>query len=645
MFKKTILFIIAIFASLFLPFLFNPVLDLIDWFAQSKLAEKGREVFHYLAIDKSTYLTILSIEATILVALAIYWMQRRAEKIKAHEQKEQARNALFSTLVASLKEVHVLSRLDLYEEQDYRFIRISDKHFEAISEIKGLTDEDIRLLTTILKELEWLVENEKEREVGEIRLNVEKLISTVMIPPYVQYIKNVAEPKDAFEVMNEQLLSILRKFDYALDSEDKSQYFSEAGDNIIEYAEDGKAIVYDKTDGKTCYAFVDYKGIREGWAKLYREETILYEGEWRNYKKHGQGIEYLDDFGNYQYVSKEGIWNNGDLWDGKIHDVLVYRDGALLDNKIIQIYERFYVNEAEQIKDFEIFGVANLIVKEGELIIDSTEAIREVKLAYENKYGAVKWPDHDSLFEVDEVPNIDVEINETKELELEFKADIEIDRLPIPEKAEIDELSPDLLKYVTREDFEAYNSKLPATIEKVKAYNNELEIYEYAKAFGVEIDLSVINDGSRKANDIYIDISFLDELIVLEGTKENLEVPKMPNLPRNPLDKAMSKMLGTDRILAAMGPVGLFQHDYPLINNKGLLAALSPSSRNYWSDLDGNTISVYCTELLHTRQREFNSKYLLVPTKAGVFDAKVSVICEEYNKEDLFNIQVLVRDK
>ena len=359
------------------------MLDLIEWFTSVLQNEKVKEFLQYFAIDKSTYLSILSIEASTLVAIAVYWMQKRGEKLKEMEQKMQAKNSLFSTLVASLKEVYDLSRLDLYEDQEYRFIRISEKHFEALTEIHGLTDEDIRLLNNVLKELECLVEYEKEGEVGEIRIHMEKLISNIMIPPYVQYKYIVAEPNDAFEVMNEHMLSILRKFDYTPGSEGKSKYFSKSGDIIIEYDKAGKAMVYDKAGEKICHAFVDNKGIREGWARLYQDNKILYEGEWKNYKKHGQGIEYLKDYGNSQYVSKEGIWKNGELWDGKIYDVLVYSDGRFLDDLIIQINSQFYMNEAQWIKDYTGYGVVNLIVKEGKL-----------KQTYESKYGVVEWEDY-----------------------------------------------------------------------------------------------------------------------------------------------------------------------------------------------------------------------------------------------------------
>ncbi|MFD0942956.1 hypothetical protein [Savagea faecisuis] len=341
--NTTILF--AILAALLLPLLLNLFSNLIDWAFSTFPNETIRKVIQHFTMDQSTYLTILSIEATTLVAFSIYWMQKRSEKEKEIQAKNQARHALFSTLVASLKEIHALSRLDLYEEQDYHFIRISEKHFEAITDIEGLDEKDIILLHKILKELERLVEHEKEDEIGDIRLHVDKLISYIMIPPYTQYKYEVSEPIDFFEMMNENLLSILKKYDYVQEGKKKMQYFSQDGNKIIEYDKEGKAIVYNHIGEQVCHAFVDNKGIREGWAILYNQGIPLYKGKWKNYQKNGEGIEYFDDIGDHLYISREGIWNNGRLQDGIIRDVLVNNDGTFIEDFTIQINQQFYYNE------------------------------------------------------------------------------------------------------------------------------------------------------------------------------------------------------------------------------------------------------------------------------------------------------------
>ncbi len=471
-----------------------------------------------------------------------------------------------------------------------------------------------------------------------------------MIPSYVQYKYDVAEPKDAFEMMNEHLLSILRKFDYAQDSKGKTQYFSQEGNIVIEYDAEGKAIVYSKAGEKVCHAFIDNKGICEGWAKLFSEGTLLYEGAWRNYKRHGQGIDYLNDYGDYQYVSKEGTWEDGELWNGVIHDVLVNSDGTLIDDDedIIQINEQFHRHKANFIEDFGAYSIADLIVEEGEFTIDPASPLREVKPTYESKYGEVEWSDSYSYEEVN-TPNINVLINETNELKLAFNPAIEINRLSLPAEIMQSDITSHLSKYVTEEEVESYNAKIPDTIKKIETYNKELETYKFAEAFGLELNLSIINEGSLKANDIHIELDLPDEVLILEGSKKSLEEPEAPILPHSPIDKALFEMAGFGAIQSATGLLGrmgfgAFSHSNIYKNDKLLRNFVTGTNPNYWTHLDGNTISVHCAELLHTRKRTFDSEYLLVPTKAGAYDINVSVICEEYVEEDAFTIQMIVED-
>lgn len=639
--KITIFFILLI--ALLFPLLLNPFRDLINWLSLEILNETGRKIIQYFKIDQSIYLTILSIEATGLVAYAIYWMQKRAEKEKENEGKAKARNILFSTLVASLKEIHSLSRLDLYEEQDYRFIRISEKHFEAVSEVNGLTESDISLLHNLLKELEWLVEHEKEDEVSDIRLHTDKLIASIMIPAYVQYKYDVAEPKDAFEMMNESLLSMLRKFDYAPDSDGKNQRLSQQDKTIIEYDEDGMAIVYDEAGDKLCYAFIDKNGIREGWAKLFNERMLLYEGGWKNYKRHGKGINYFPDYNDSQYISQEGTWIDGKLQNGIIHDVLVYNDGTLMED-VIQINKDFKYHEVILTEDFESHLVANLIVEDGVLAVDRTASLREIKSTYESKYGEVEWLNRFSYdYEALKKPDIKVFINNADELDLSFDSTLKVDKLSLPAKIIENKIPFSFIEYVTKEEVDEYNAKIPSVREEVKVYNEEIKNYQYAKVFGENLSFSVVNEGTLKAKDIHVTLEFPDEFIILEGSIEDLMEPQAPTLPSNPIEKnrlanlmggsAIQKLIGASDLSALITP-------YPRFSS-----LIRPINSNNWTDLQGNTINIHCKDLLHTRRQDYDVEYVLIPTKSGVYYIKGTVICEEYVEESLFEIQVLVNEE
>ncbi|WP_318616768.1 hypothetical protein [Sporosarcina sp. YIM B06819] len=638
--KQRVVIFFTVFMALIFPLLTKQLLLLINKFGSTLLPEKGQHLFAYFTMDKSTYLTFMSIEATVLVAFTIYWMQKRNEQLKEKELKEKAKKILFSTLVAALKQVHRLSRLDLYEIQEYRFIRISERHFESITEIDGLSDEEILYLNNLLKELQYLVEEEKEVAVYEIRQQINRLIHYIMIPHYVQYRHIVAEPKDAFEMMDEQLLKILRKFNYAQESESKSIYSSNEGQVIIKCDANHQCVVYDKLAEKISDAKIDNKGIYMGWAKQYDEEKLLYEGEWKDYKKHGQGKEYIDDSGEYYYTSKDGIWKNGELWDGKIYDVLVSSDGELIDESIIQIDKRFLDERATRIKDFSQYGLTNFVVKAGIMELDTTEPIREVKASYEDKYGEVEWYTHYSLDDnAEELPDITVVFNNMENLL--FTPDIDVQLLPLPTEVHPDEIPSNLRKYIEDGEIERYNVQLPEAIAQVEAFNQDVTRFEYAQAYGVELDLLVMNQGMCKANDIQIDLTFPEGLIVLEGEKESLDYPDIPDVVEGPLEKAQKRMWGMDKSLAAMGVMG-FLSSKPLKFNAGLLSSMGPANRNYWTDLNEDELSIHCAELLHTTQRTFNGKYLLVPTREGIFEVQGSAICEEYSSRKEFALKIVV---
>ena len=53
-------------------------------------------------------------------------------------------------------------------------------------------------------------------------------------------------------------------------------------------------------------------GIRSGYGKLYEENILVYEGEWRNNKYDGRGKLYYKN-GNINY---EGNWCNGEQYNG-----------------------------------------------------------------------------------------------------------------------------------------------------------------------------------------------------------------------------------------------------------------------------------------------------------------------------------------
>lgn len=67
-----------------------------------------------------------------------------------------------------------------------------------------------------------------------------------------------------------------------------------------------------------------------------------------------------------------------------------------------------------------------------------------------------------------------------------------------------------------------------------------------------------------------------------------------------------------------------------------------PTNPNYWTKLEDDTAQLYCVELMHTRQKDFKAKFLLVPLKTGHHEIDLSIVCEEYRTVKKSTLQVTV---
>jgi hypothetical protein len=252
-------------------------------------------------------------------------------------------------------------------------------------------------------------------------------------------------------------------------------------------------------------------------------------------------------------------------------------------------------------------------------------------------------------------PELDVHINERDHLELKFPDNREMEitlgkrRTPISffkerETLSIDNVPNHLRSYVSESDIEKYNRGLPSA-EKIDAFNKKLEFYWRIKETSLPISLTIINNGKTKAREVFVDIRFPRELLVLE--KEDANTHKFPEIPfpENPIHKAEEryKKRQTGPFAGLNFDINRFSHLTPDITPFRETMADIMSSRDYSATLEDNVISLKLNSLLHTRKMVFDD-FVIIPMKPGNYEIEISMICEEFDEEISKTITVAIVD-
>ncbi|SFL42294.1 hypothetical protein [Halanaerobium salsuginis] len=149
----------------------------------------------------------------------------------------------------------------------------------------------------------------------------------ITIPVYSTFQYHLKQSNSVFDLLNKEVIELYN----ILAPDDKAKIYSK--DKILN--RDGNVIlekgndlfrVYDGEGQKICEAEFDEQGIVEGEAKIFNfEGTLIYDGDFANHQRNGQGVEYLYD----RIKTKEGTWQDGELVDGVIYNVLLNDEETL----------------------------------------------------------------------------------------------------------------------------------------------------------------------------------------------------------------------------------------------------------------------------------------------------------------------------
>lgn len=199
-------------------------------------------------------------------------------------------------------------------------------------------------------------------------------------------------------------------------------------------------------------------------------------------------------------------------------------------------------------------------------------------------------------------------------------------------------------RYVSEQDIKEYNNNLPSN-DEIENYLETYQIYLRMMENGVPITFFVNNLGTAKATDISVTIEFPAQVRIfdLEDVIETPE-PKAPNMPDNPIDIAYKK-IESERAFA-------LDIDFPTLNNYDVYPDLSayinsPNRVNSIYEsivIEDNIVEIeQCQGIVHTKFDYFPGAYI-VPMVPGKYEAKVTLMCAEYEDREETVIKFEVED-
>ena len=223
-----------------------------------------------------------------------------------------------------------------------------------------------------------------------------------------------------------------------------------------------------------------------------------------------------------------------------------------------------------------------------------------------------------------------------------------IDLLSIPKN---------LLPFIDNEYLSSYNDSLPDE-KNIEQHNNAVQQLFFIDNLLNFIEISILNSGSSKANDVRVDIKFPDFVKVIESDKYGDDLDRLKKklesektfIKKSPLliaeerfkkeqertISARTKISAHQAIWGNMATVMAASHSIP----KSLLH-IANANYNLRVEADNN-ISIWLRSLLQTRETVFDDEVSLFPLSEGVGVVEIKIICEEYSEATIVQVPIQV---
>lgn len=204
----------------------------------------------------------------------------------------------------------------------------------------------------------------------------------------------------------------------------------------------------------------------------------------------------------------------------------------------------------------------------------------------------------------------------------------------------------DISRRVTDQAIREYNESLPSNDELDK-YLSTYRIYSRIKENGIPVTFFVNNLGTAKATDISVTIEFPDQVQILNAdVVVDIPEPKAPEKGEDPVQKAYMQAEHERAFALDLKPSyfrGLGDR-FDLSSISSALPAITSNNIFESIDIEENVVEIEQKRgIVHTKFDWFIGGYL-VPLVVGEYEAKVTLMCAEYEDPEETTIKFIVEE-
>jgi len=238
-------------------------------------------------------------------------------------------------------------------------------------------------------------------------------------------------------------------------------------------------------------------------------------------------------------------------------------------------------------------------------------------------------------------PNITLSINKNNSIVINKEKLYNFNKILRPKNIILNQIESHLQNHITEEEIEDYNKNIP-TQDIVNNYNKEYERYYKIQNISSKLELLICNNGTIKANNIYIDMKFPSDILIVENDSEIKEpISPLPSTPLRWAETRYNKTLEKNKnsLRGIVSPT-LIQTISPLSR----LSKIKHFNKNRWTKLDNNNLTIKIDNLIHTKCINFNDEYKIAPLMSGIYNVEITIICEELEVEDKQILELNVKE-